>query len=115
MAVGTFVAFPFILLGALAADGAWVPIAIGMVLRSFVQVWWAWALFFLEITPMVVVWTLLTATELHGEGDTPWLVPLYAAPLLAAIILIYARLMGRLAGCISAKIIPLTKGDDDED
>jgi len=113
MAIGTFVAFPFVLLGSMAADGAWVPLAIGKVLLSLVQVWWAWALFFLEITPMILVWTLLTARELDLE--TYWLAPLYSAPLLAAIILIYARLIGRLAGCISeATNKSLTEGDDDD-
>jgi hypothetical protein len=115
LAIGAFVAFPFVLLGALAADGAWVPLAIGAVFRSLVRVWWAWALFFLEITPMVVAWVWLTTVELHGEGDTPWLVPLYSAPLLAAIILIYARLIGRLAGCIAATTTSSTEGDDDDD
>jgi hypothetical protein len=114
MVVATYVVFPMVLLGALAADGAWVPLAIGTVLRSLVQVWWAWGLFFLEITPMAVVWTILTKKEL--AGDTPWLVPLYAAPFLAVIILIYARLTGRLAGCIAANTAkPLSEGDDDED
>jgi hypothetical protein len=56
---------------------------------------------------------LLVKTQLAGQG--PWLVPLYAAPLLATIILIYARLIGRLAGCISAATSKLSEGDDDEE
>lgn len=109
----TFAVFPLVLLGALAADGAWAPLAIGKVLLSLVQVWWAWGLFYLEITPMAVGWTFLTNMEL--AGDTPWLAPLYAAPLLATIILIYARLIGRLGGCIAAETAKLsTEGDDDE-
>jgi hypothetical protein len=114
MVVTTYLVFPMVLLGALAADGAWVPMAIGIVLRSLFLVWWAWGLFFLEITPMAVVWTVLTQKELAGE--TPWLVPLYSAPILAVIILIYARLIGRLAGCIADKTATFSiEGDDDED
>jgi hypothetical protein len=113
MIAGTLAAFPLVLLGALAADGAWVPLAIGAVLRSLRRHCWAWALFYLETTPLVVGWTLLTAA---GLKQAPWLAPLYAAPLLAAIILIYARLVGRLAGCIAAGTSQTqSKGDDRDD
>jgi hypothetical protein len=94
----TYAVFPIVLLGALAADGAWLPLAIGAVLRSMVQKSWAWALFYFEMTPMVVAWGYITVTQLSGRA--PWLTPLYSAPLLAIIVLIYARLMGRLAGCV---------------
>ncbi|MGD0517465.1 MAG: hypothetical protein ABSA26_08025 [Thermoguttaceae bacterium] len=112
MAAGTLAVFPPVLLGALAADGAWAPLAIGKILQSFFQVGWAWCLFYLETTPLIVGWTLLVKTGLAGQG--PWLTPLYAAPLLAVIILIYARLIGRLAGCISAATKLSNEGDDDE-
>jgi hypothetical protein len=114
MVVGTLAVFPLVLLGALAADGAWVPLAMGKTLQSFFLVGWAWVLFYLETTPMIAAWIWLVMDQIHGQG--PWLVPLYAAPLLATIILIYARLIGRLAGCISeatAKL--LDEGDDDDD
>jgi hypothetical protein len=113
MAACTLALFPLVLLGALAADGAWAPLAIGKILQSFFQVGWAWGLFYLETTPLVVGWTLLVQIGLAGQGR--WLTPLYAAPLLAAIILIYARLIGRLAGCISAATKLLNEGDDDEE
>ncbi len=113
MVVGTVAVFPLVLLGALAADGAWVPLAIGKTLQSFFQAGWAWGLFYLETTPMIAVWTWLVKTQLAGRG--PWLVPLYAGPLLATIILIYARLAGRLAGCISAATAKLLNEGDDED
>jgi hypothetical protein len=105
--------FPLILLGALAADGAWAPAAIGTVLLSLVQVWWAWALFYVETIPMMVAWTMITINELVGY--TPKLVPVYSAPLLAAIILIYARLIGRLAGCIDEKTAQLLEEGEYED
>jgi len=114
MVVGTLAVFPLVLLGALAADGAWAPLAIGKTLQSFFLVGWAWRLFYVETTPMIAGWAWLVKTQLAGQG--PWLVPLYAGPLLATIILIYARLIGRLAGCISAATTKLLdEGDDDED
>jgi hypothetical protein len=97
---GTFLAFPLVLLGALAADGAWVPLAIAKVLRSIVGLLPTWMFFYLATAALMVGWISLTATGLEQE---PWLVPLYAAPLLAMVILIYARLVGRLAGCIAAE------------
>ncbi|MGA2796213.1 MAG: hypothetical protein ABSE63_01410 [Thermoguttaceae bacterium] len=113
MAVGTLAVFPLVLLGALAADGAWAPLAIGKTLQSLFLAGWAWGLFYLETTPMIAGWTWLVKTQLAGQGA--WLAPLYAGPLLATIILIYARLIGRLAGCISAATAKLLdEGDDDE-
>jgi hypothetical protein len=110
---GTLVAFPLVLLGSLAADGAWTPLAIATVLRSFVPVGWAWGLFYLQTGALAGIWYLLVVA---GLKRAPWLVPLYASPLLAAAILIYARLAGRLAGCIAAKVTNFsTEGDDDDE
>ncbi len=113
MLVGTLAVFPLVLLGALAADGAWAPLAIGKILQSIFLVPWAWGLLYLETTPMIAAWTWLVVTQLGGQG--PWFVPLYAGPLLATIILIYARLMGRLAGCIAESTKKLLEGDEDEE
>ena len=60
---------------------------------------------------MIVGWTWLTVTGL--DGDSPWLTPLYCAPLLALIILIYARLAGRLAGFLGAST-KTNQGEDHE-
>ena len=51
MIVGTFVAFPLVLLGALASAEAWVPLAIKTVLWSLAPLWWAWGLFYVETAP----------------------------------------------------------------
>jgi hypothetical protein len=110
---GTLAAFPLVLLGALAADGAWAPLAIGAVLRSVVWLPLEWGLFYVQTTGLAVVWLLVTAV---GLGESPWVVPLYSGPFLAALILIYARLIGRLAGCIAAETLRhQTQGDDDEE
>jgi hypothetical protein len=101
-------------LGALASEGAWAPVAIVPVLRSLAQIWWAWGLFFVETAAMIVPWTLLVQMGLRSESA--WLTPLYTAPLLAAIILIYARLLGRLAGYIvKTTMESSTEGDHDEE
>jgi hypothetical protein len=114
MAVGTLAVFPLVLLGALAADAAWVPLAIGKTLQSSFLTGLAWILFYAITTPMIAAWAWLVITQLNGPN--PWLVPLYAGPLLATIILIYARLIGRLAGCIAAANEKLlNEGDDDEE
>jgi len=98
MLVGALAALPFVLLGALAAEGAWVPTALGSVLRSVASAWWAWGLFFLETTPLIVLWIYVTQAGL--SGPSPWATPLYSGPLLSLVIVLYARILGRLAGCI---------------
>jgi hypothetical protein len=113
LAVGTLVAFPFVLLGSLAAQYAWVPLAIGTVLRSVIHVPLAWLLFYVQTSVLIWVMTLLTLAGL--ESESPWLTPTYAAPLLAFVIVFYARLIGRLAGCIAAKMDTLTPEDDDDE
>ena len=111
LAIGTLAAFPLVLLGALASGEAWAPLAMKTVLWSIRPLWWAWALFYIESGALIWGWTLLTATGLREE---PWATPLYAAPLLAAVILIYARLLGRLAGCIVRETSkPRYEGEDD--
>ncbi len=100
MAAATFVAFPIILLGALATDGAWVPLEILPVLRSLVRLWYVWGVFFIATGLMAAGWTWLTVAGLVSQA--PWLTPLYAGPLLATLILVYVRFVGRLAARISA-------------
>jgi len=98
MAAVTWVLLPWVLLGSLAANGAWLPLAVGEVARTFPALWGQWALFYLQITPIALVWVVLTV---GGLRLGPWLMPLYSAPILGAGLLIYARLVGRLAWCIA--------------
>jgi hypothetical protein len=112
-AAGAFLAFPLVLLGALAADGAWAPLAIWPVLQSLFRLPLTWGLFYVQTVGLTGLWLWLTVAGLRGQA--PWLVPIYSAPFLAALILIYARLIGRLAGCIAAKTLTReNQGDDDE-
>ncbi len=109
---GAFVAFPIILLGSLAADNAWLPLAIWPVLRSLRPLWRQWALFYVETAGLIVAWMLVSFA---GLSVSPWLVPLYSAPLFAAVMLIYAGLIGRLASCISEEIESQDDFDDDDE
>jgi hypothetical protein len=95
-AAATLAVFPFVLLGALA-DDAWAPTGIGRVLASLKNLWWAWGLFYLETTPLIVGWLILSGI---GLAMQPVAVPFYSAPLFAMVLLIYARLLGRLARLI---------------
>jgi len=106
MVFGTLAAFPFILLGALAAGEAWAPMAIGRVLASVPRLWWAWTLFYVETTPLIVGWTILT---LVGLVVSPVPMTFVSCPALAALMLIYARLLGRLA-----RLIGEQEEDDDD-
>jgi hypothetical protein len=87
------VLFPILLLSAMERDSLFVPFS-GPILRSLGTLWWGWMLFYLITTPLVVGWLALTGyllvTAFYG---TPFL----SGPLLATIILVYARLLGRVA------------------
>jgi hypothetical protein len=109
--VCTLAVFPLVLLGALASADAWAPLAIKTVLWSIVPLWWAWAIFYAATFAMAWAWAELAWA---GMREDTWATPIYAAPLLAAIILIYARLVGRLAGCIARETSKhADEGDDD--
>jgi hypothetical protein len=112
LVIGIWLAFPIVLLGALANEDAWAPLAIKTVLWSLAPLWWAWGLFYLETGAMFWAWTMLTWA---GLREDVWTAPLYAAPLLAAVILIYARLVGRLGGCIARETQRRVEEDDDEE
>lgn len=96
----TFATLPIILLSSLAANSAWLPWSLLTVLRSLRPLWRQWLLFYVETGSLIMVWVTLTASGLRAS---PWLVPLHSGPLLAAVMLIYARLVGRLAWHIAAQ------------
>ena len=75
------------------------------VLRGVKTVWRGWLLFYVEAGLLIAAWTALTVagTVLGGLLPPPWstlaltLTVLVTAPLWAALVLILARLLGRLA------------------
>lgn len=89
----SFLLFPVFLLSSLEADSAFVPLS-GPILRSLVSLWWGWLLFYL-FSAMLVGGS--SALPLIGARSFPWLAAFFAGPLTAAVLLILARLLGRLA------------------
>lgn len=105
MLVLTFLLFPVFVLSSLENDNPLVPVAMP-VLRSFQTVWWAWWLFYVITALLLVGWMGVTLLALIAQ---PYLSVLVSGPLLAAVMMIYARLLGRLAWCASQE----ENNDDD--
>ncbi len=111
---GSFVLlFPVLLLSALEADSYFFPIS-PPVLRSLGYLAGGWLAFYL-VSGLLVGAT--AAAILAGVGSAPELTWLLAGPVLAAVALIYARLLGRLAWKASGTTMaPVEiKGDVDPD
>jgi hypothetical protein len=89
--------WPILLLSSLEADNIWAPIS-GPVLRSLFSEWWAWLLFYGESLVLMGAYVGLLLAGLRWQ---PLLAILITGPLLAALFLIEARLLGRLAWRIS--------------
>jgi DNA-directed RNA polymerase subunit M/transcription elongation factor TFIIS len=85
--------FPLILLAMLETNSPLNPFSLP-VWRSLFTAWWAWGLFYVETTLLVA-----------AAGGLAWLAAIYvpvvgialAAPVLVAALMIYFRLLGRLA------------------
>jgi DNA-directed RNA polymerase subunit M/transcription elongation factor TFIIS len=89
VSVSLVLLFPVILLAMLETNSPLNPISLP-VWRSLLSRWWAWGLFYIE-----------TAVLLAIVGGLTFLATAYliapAAPLLVAALMIYFRLLGRLA------------------
>lgn len=100
LATVTFIAFPVLLLSALESGSALLPFS-APILRSLFRLGWAWGLFYLLsgalLVPIIAI-AVLVATPYATLG---WLAP---APLVAAYLLIYARLLGRLGWLIAERL-----------
>ncbi len=116
-AVGTLVSvfvalviFPIFLLSAMAAGSAWLPLAISKVTGTMGAQWLVWLLFYLETGAITVAWCAVTV----ASDFVPWLAPFVSGPALAAAMLIYARLLGRLALCIGEDILAEEKASKEK-
>lgn len=85
-------AYPVLLLSALDNGSALAPIS-GRILRSLKTAWWCWVLLWGISIPAVFIWWLAVASAFFVR---PFLIVLMAAPVAAAMLFIYARLLGRL-------------------
>lgn len=98
IAAAVFMLFPILLLSAMESDSVVAPLSLP-VLRSLFTYWWTWGMFFVLAgllgAAVVVPTYVLADVGLRGAL-------IYAAPATAAAMLIYARLLGRLAWRITS-------------
>ncbi len=90
-AAGFFV-YPILLLSALET-GSPLSLYSRPVLGSLKSLWWGWAIVYAESGLLLAAWTWYVLAEFPWA---PFRTVAVAGPLLAAILLIYARLLGRL-------------------
>jgi hypothetical protein len=85
--------FPILLLSAMEADSYIVPFS-PPVLRTLGYFWHGWMMFYLLTTAMIAGWVVAFD---FAYPQAPNLTVLFSGPALAAIMLIYSRLLGRVA------------------
>jgi DNA-directed RNA polymerase subunit M/transcription elongation factor TFIIS len=90
------VLFPFLLLSTLEANSPLVPIS-KVVWRSLFRKWRAWAVFYLESIPVLAV-PGASAVAATLSSSLLWAIPVLAMMTVASLM-IYFRLLGRLAWC----------------
>ena len=88
-----FLLYPIALLSSLETDSPWTPVS-GPILKSLVTHWWAWLAYYPLAGGLAAAWLGLFVL---GVRWAPYLTVIVAAPLLAAVLLIESRLLGRLA------------------
>lgn len=90
-----FLVYPFMLASALD-NGSPLSAFSKNVLRSLKSVWWAWAIVIGVSAVMTVAWA---AAFVWAFPYQPWGTILVMVPLLPGMLLLYARMMGRLLLC----------------
>ena len=85
--------FPILLLAFLEMDSPLNPMSLP-VWRSLLTSWWVWGLFYVETTVLIAAVSFLGTL---AATYVPVLGMALAAPLLVAALMIYFRLLGRLA------------------
>ncbi len=85
--------FPVVLLSTLEADSRWMPLTEPIVV-SLGKFWLGWLQFYVL---SAAVFALLIACDIGFLMALPIIRPLFLGPAIAAALLIYARLLGRLA------------------
>jgi DNA-directed RNA polymerase subunit M/transcription elongation factor TFIIS len=89
----TILLYPIFQLSSLEANSFLIPIT-RPILRSLVSFWWGWLIFYGLSGMLVFAWIGLA---IAGAKSSPVLVAFVLGPMVAAILLIIARLLGRLA------------------
>jgi len=89
-----FFAFPIIVLSSLEASSPWAPIT-PAILRSLIVRMWCWGFFYIETALVAAPCAVLVFFGFSFRH--PFWTAFLVAPPLSAVVLIYARLLGRLA------------------
>jgi hypothetical protein len=108
------VTFPIMLISSLESGAFWALISWGA-LRLIFGYWWGWILVNIEAGLLTGAWWGLTAL---GMQYSPPMTVILGAPLLAAVILIDARLFGRFlyrANEVVGSDQPADEDDDSEE
>lgn len=92
--------FPVCLLSSITSIAPWMPLS-WPIIRSLVTSWWCWLAFYFESALLGAVWLVPLVI---GFGLAPTITMLLNGPVLAAVCLIYARLLGRVAWHIGTKM-----------
>ncbi len=103
----SFLMFPVLLLSALESGSALAPFSAPIV-RSLVRLGWAWGLFFLLTGALVAP---IAGVAVLAVTPYYWLGCLATGPLVAAYLIIYARLVGRLGWLITERLQPDTPAE----
>jgi hypothetical protein len=96
--VAFFVIYPISLMSALEANSIWVPLTMSIV-GSLFRWWWCWLTFYL--LSGLMGWGILAAAVFAVNTSNDILL-VVLAPFLAAAVLIYFRLLGRLGWRMTA-------------
>jgi hypothetical protein len=91
--MAALVVFPILLLSTLETGAVLLPIS-GPILKTFSRYWWAWLMFYAESGLVLLVFSWIVR---FVAARSVWVALLIAAPLSIATLLIYSRLLGRLA------------------
>ncbi len=92
MAIG-ILCYPFFLLSAME-NGTALRVFSKPILRTYIDLWWGWGIVYSISAGMFGLWTIWFV---RAFPDAPFATVVLASPVLAAILFIYSRLLGRLA------------------
>ncbi len=106
-----FFVFPMVLLSMLEAGSPWSPLSLG-VCRSLVSAFGAWVLFYLEAALLSAGLLLFAEVVLYLVGVWGLLL---AAPAWVMFLIMYFRLLGRLALCCTRASADEKGRDEQED
>jgi hypothetical protein len=91
--VAGFLTYPYFLLSAMES-GSVMGFISRPILRTYVDLWWGWGVVYALSAAMFAGWAAWAAWSFPYE---PFFTAGISGPILAAILFVYARLLGRLA------------------